>query len=51
MLNNNYNLGSKELQIKLEKLLQQQENLFAENNLSDLKLKFNEASYDMIVKK
>ena len=51
MLNNNYNIGSEELQIKLEKLLQQQENLYAENNLSDLKLKFNEASYDMIVKK
>lgn len=38
LLNNNYNLGSEELQIKIEKLLQQQENLFAENNISDLKL-------------
>ena len=51
LIDKNFNLGSEELQIKLETLLHQQENLFAKNNLSDLKLKFNEASYEMIVKK
>jgi hypothetical protein len=50
-LKSNYNVGSEALQRGIQGLLLNQENLFSENNISDLKLKFNSASYDVITKK
>lgn len=44
-------MGRENLQREIENELLNQENLFSENSNYDLRLKFNNKSYDLIVKK
>jgi len=49
ILNENYNVGSKEVQEKIELAVRTQENKFQNNNLIKTKLNFNDETYEFIL--
>jgi hypothetical protein len=49
ILNENYNVGSKEVQEKIELAVRTQENKFQTNNLIKTKLNFNDETYEFIL--
>ena len=48
ILEDNYNMGSKEVQEKIEIALRTQENIFSKDNLVKIKLNFSEQSYEFL---